>query len=212
MQVPEIDLEAAAAHLEAEDAVFMDVRDKGSFAAAHVPGAVNVSDSDIQEFLDTRDKARKVIVYCYHGNMSLGGAAYLMQNGFLDVASLRGTLVIRLPERVAALRFGRAELGAEVEAPGLSVRIAELGRDRFTLRASEGGDRVLGARAYNIFGDELWIPHSNVERRENGSVDLKLQVRGVPEKIELRYAEKLARAEYPFTLTKGDSQVALSAR
>ena len=71
---------------------------------------------------------------------------------------------------------------------------------------------MLGAHAYNAFGDELWVPHSSVERREDGSVDLKLQVRGQPEKIDLRYAKKLATAEYPFTLTKGDSRVAQSAR
>lgn len=90
MDIPEIDTDAAAAHLEAGDALFMDVRDGGSYAASHIPGALHVNDDTIAEFLEETDRAQKVIVYCYHGNASRGGTAYLLSNGFTDVASMSG--------------------------------------------------------------------------------------------------------------------------
>lgn len=90
MNIPEIDVEAAAALLEAGDAVFMDVRDGATFAAAHIPGAQHVSDATIEEFLEETPKDAKIIVYCYHGNASRGGTAYLLDKGFADVASMSG--------------------------------------------------------------------------------------------------------------------------
>jgi hypothetical protein len=129
-----------------------------------------------------------------------------------EVEGLHGSLSIRLPQSVGSRRFDDTGLGSLLEAPGISVRLVELGRDRFTLRASRGSERVLGARAFNGFGEELWVPHSNIERRQDGSVDLQFQVKGVPEAIELRYATELAHAEYPFTLAKGRNQLAQRTR
>jgi thiosulfate sulfurtransferase len=90
MDIPEIDVESAAAHLEEGEAVFLDVRDGGSFAAAHVPGACHADDSTIADFLEETERSQKVIVYCYHGNASRGGTAYLLGQGFTDVASMSG--------------------------------------------------------------------------------------------------------------------------
>ncbi len=36
----------------------------------------------------TREKS--IVVYCYHGNSSLGATAYLIENGFKNVASMSG--------------------------------------------------------------------------------------------------------------------------
>jgi thiosulfate sulfurtransferase len=49
-----------------------------------------VGDLTIHEFMEKTDKQQKIIVYCYHGNMSLGGAEYLLENGFEDVCSMSG--------------------------------------------------------------------------------------------------------------------------
>ncbi len=125
-----------------------------------------------------------------------------------DVASLHGSVLIRLPERVSTRRLASAELGAGVEAPGLSVQLVELARDSFTLRASRGAERVLGARAFNGFGEELWIPHRGIERGGDGTLAMQFQVKGVPVQIELRYAETLMRAEYPFVLAKNGQKLA----
>jgi thiosulfate sulfurtransferase len=49
-----------------------------------------LSDANIEKFVAQTDKAKPVVVYCYHGHTSLGGAAYLMDQGFTEVYSLIG--------------------------------------------------------------------------------------------------------------------------
>jgi thiosulfate sulfurtransferase len=88
--IVEVDCDEALALLEADAATFIDVRDGSSYAYAHVPGALHVGDHNIGEFVASADKDRTVVVYCYHGNSSLGGAAYLTEHGFADARSMAG--------------------------------------------------------------------------------------------------------------------------
>jgi thiosulfate sulfurtransferase len=88
--IPEIQLDDAKKKLEEKNCLFVDVRDAGSYRAGHIPGAVHLHDGNVQEFVAGADKEREVIVYCYHGNSSLGAAAYFLENGFKNVASMRG--------------------------------------------------------------------------------------------------------------------------
>lgn len=90
MDIPEIDTDDAAALVGTEGTVFLDVRDEASHRASHIPGAVHASDATIRDFLDDTDRGAKVVVYCYHGNSSRGGTAFLLEQGFTDVASMRG--------------------------------------------------------------------------------------------------------------------------
>lgn len=89
-QIREIDIHGARARLDAGDAVFVDIRDAGSFDRAHIDGATHLSDDNAQSFVAETDKDAMVIVYCYHGNSSLMGADFLMQSGFRDVYSMTG--------------------------------------------------------------------------------------------------------------------------
>jgi len=90
MDIPEITAADAATRLAAGGTLFMDVRDGGSYAASHIPGALHVDDASIEAFLEETGRAQPVVVYCYHGHASRGGAAYLMQHGFTQVWSLEG--------------------------------------------------------------------------------------------------------------------------
>ena len=56
MDIVEVDPDTAARHLQASDALFMDVRDSASFEASHIPGAVHVGDGTIREFLEQTDR------------------------------------------------------------------------------------------------------------------------------------------------------------
>jgi thiosulfate sulfurtransferase len=89
-EVKELSVDEALERLEAESALFIDVRDTGSYRRGHVPGASHIGDHNIEAFVRDTDKQRAVIVYCYHGNSSIGGAAYLQENGFAEVYSMRG--------------------------------------------------------------------------------------------------------------------------
>ena len=89
-EIPEIQIGEAKEKLNRQECVFVDIRDPASYQAGHVPGAVHLNDGNVQEFIGSADKEREVIVYCYHGNSSLGAVAYFLENGFKNVASMSG--------------------------------------------------------------------------------------------------------------------------
>ena len=88
--IPEIDIQAAKDHHTAGTATFIDVRDPGAYQASHIPGALHVTDANIQEFVNDADKTQTVIVNCYMGNSSLGATQYLLEQGFSEVFSMKG--------------------------------------------------------------------------------------------------------------------------
>jgi thiosulfate sulfurtransferase len=90
MEIPQIQIQDAKQKLDQKQCLFVDIRDPGSYRQAHIPGAIHLHDGNVQEFLQNSDKGKGVIVYCYHGNSSLGATAFLIENGFKDVASMSG--------------------------------------------------------------------------------------------------------------------------
>ncbi|MCB1307695.1 MAG: thiosulfate sulfurtransferase GlpE [Leptospiraceae bacterium] len=90
MNVKEISPQDAKRLLETDKAVFVDIRDPGSYEANHVDGAVHLTDANVEEYLSKADREKTHIVYCYHGFSSVGGAAFLMEQGFKDVYSMVG--------------------------------------------------------------------------------------------------------------------------
>lgn len=90
MEIPQIQIDEAKKKFDRQDCTFVDIRDPGSYRAARIPGAVHLHDGNVQEFIRSADKDREVIVYCYHGNSSLGAAAYFLENGFKNIASMSG--------------------------------------------------------------------------------------------------------------------------
>lgn len=68
----------------------VDVRDEQSFVAGHIEGALHLDNTSVQEFLLHSDPDRPLLVYCYHGNMSQGAAAYFAEQGFAEAYSLDG--------------------------------------------------------------------------------------------------------------------------
>jgi thiosulfate sulfurtransferase len=90
MEIRQIQIHDAKQKLDERASLFVDVRDPGSYRTAHIPGAVHLHDGNVQEFLQSMEKEQPVVVYCYHGNSSLGATAFLIENGFTDVASMSG--------------------------------------------------------------------------------------------------------------------------
>lgn len=90
MEIPQIQIHDAKEKLDEKKCLFVDIRDPASYRQAHIPGAIHLHDGNVQEFLQNTEKAEAVIVYCYHGNSSLGATAFLIENGFTNVASMSG--------------------------------------------------------------------------------------------------------------------------
>ncbi len=68
----------------------IDTRDGQSFAAGHIPLAENLSNENVNEYINKTDKNLPVVVCCYHGNSSQGAAQFLFEQGFQQAYSLDG--------------------------------------------------------------------------------------------------------------------------
>ncbi len=71
-------------------AAVVDVREPEEFNGGHVPGALNLPQADLATRLDELPRERPVFVICQGGFRSLRAAQFLVQRGFLDVASVKG--------------------------------------------------------------------------------------------------------------------------
>jgi thiosulfate sulfurtransferase len=86
----ELDPHKAQEMVEEGSVNVIDIRDPGSYSAGHIPSAVSLNDTNVKEFIESTDKEKPLIVYCYHGSSSRGAAEYLSQNGFKEVYSMTG--------------------------------------------------------------------------------------------------------------------------
>ena len=86
----ELDPHKAQEMIEEVSVNVIDIRDPGSYSAGHIPSAVSLNDTNVKEFIESTDKEKPLIVYCYHGISSRGAAEYLSQNGFKEVYSMTG--------------------------------------------------------------------------------------------------------------------------
>ena len=73
-----------------DQATVIDVRDRQSYSMGHIENAVQVSDDNIQQFIDGTNKSTPLIIYCYRGNSSQDAAEYLSKKGLMDVYSMDG--------------------------------------------------------------------------------------------------------------------------
>lgn len=85
-----ISVEEAHSLITDAAAQIADIRDEISYEAAHITGAIHLSNSNLQDFIEHCDPQRCTVVYCYHGISSQSAAAYLCEKGFCEVYSLDG--------------------------------------------------------------------------------------------------------------------------
>ena len=63
-EIPRVSIEEAKAAVDEGSAVVLDVRDAGSFAASHMPGAINIPTGELSSRLGELDKSEWIITYC----------------------------------------------------------------------------------------------------------------------------------------------------
>ncbi len=86
----EIDTHKVKEMLEQKNVNVVDIRDPASYSSGHIPTAVSVNDSNVQQFTQDTDKDKPLVVCCYHGISSQGAAAYFAEQGFKEVYSMAG--------------------------------------------------------------------------------------------------------------------------
>ena len=85
-----IDVNEAQELIKNNKVTIADIRDTGSYQEGNIPDSINLTDQNINEFMDTADRSAHLLVYCYHGNNSISAAEYFSKNGFTSVFSLDG--------------------------------------------------------------------------------------------------------------------------
>lgn len=68
----------------------VDIRDDQAYGQGHIGDAIHLHNSNLQEFLEQADPELPLLVYCYHGHMSQGAAAFFAEHGFSETYSLDG--------------------------------------------------------------------------------------------------------------------------
>ena len=76
--------------INAGNAVSLDIRDRDSYLQEHIPNAIHLTEDNIEELKKNTELDENIIIYCYHGNNSLGAAEYFSNMGYQNIYSLNG--------------------------------------------------------------------------------------------------------------------------
>jgi rhodanese-related sulfurtransferase len=86
--VPEVDVDTLEGR--APESFLLDVREPQEYAEGHVPGAINLPQSDLASRLKELPRDRPIFVICRSGVRSMRAAQFLKQVGFADVINVQG--------------------------------------------------------------------------------------------------------------------------
>ena len=68
----------------------LDIRDEESFSQGHIPNAINLSNNNIDEFINNSDHEHNILIYCYKGISSQSVAQHFCDLGYKNIFSLEG--------------------------------------------------------------------------------------------------------------------------
>lgn len=86
----EINPAEAKAKLEAGHIKLLDVREPSEWAQTRIEGSLHIPMGDVAARIQELDPDEHIVVVCHHGVRSLSVTAWLRQQGFETVQSLRG--------------------------------------------------------------------------------------------------------------------------
>lgn len=84
-----ITVETLSQYANHHDVVLIDVRDRQSFDAHHLPKARHLLPEDLVRYLDELDRQKQYVIICYHGIMAISLADFMQEQGFFACV-LRG--------------------------------------------------------------------------------------------------------------------------
>lgn len=89
-QIQQMTVQQLQDRLEEGPVTILDIRDEMSFSAGHIPNAIPLSRTSVEQCLKQFEKDKPLVVCCYHGISSIEAAMFFSQQGFTDVYSLMG--------------------------------------------------------------------------------------------------------------------------
>jgi len=82
--------EAANLRENAENVIFLDVREDVELAICRIEGALHIPMGQIPQRIEALPKDDKMIVFCHHGMRSLNVVQYLEARGFQNAINMSG--------------------------------------------------------------------------------------------------------------------------
>lgn len=62
--------------------MIVDIRDNSSYGYGHLPEAINIPSEELVDRVSELNSAKKIVVYCMKGEISVDAANYLCEQGF----------------------------------------------------------------------------------------------------------------------------------
>ena len=90
MSYKDLQVEQLESFLQQPNVIVIDIRDRYSYNAGHLPGAKNITGPTMSNLIQQRKNQPPVLVYCYHGNSSRDMAGIISRFGFSNVNHLVG--------------------------------------------------------------------------------------------------------------------------
>jgi len=87
------ELAAASANVTAPNMVVLDVREPHEFAEGHVPGAILLPLSSLEQRIDEVPEGDPIYVICRSGNRSQEASEILVENGVKNVVNVDGGML-----------------------------------------------------------------------------------------------------------------------
>ena len=73
-----------------DSSVLLDVRETDEYKSGHIPGAVNLPLSTLNQAELPWDKSTELLVYCLAGTRSRKAVSFLQSQGFINVKNIGG--------------------------------------------------------------------------------------------------------------------------
>lgn len=125
-----------------------------------------------------------------------------------DVKRVQGSMVLSIPARVHEVRFREGDFVVGRNVGQVSITITSIENSRVSYSWGGPGNRYIGIRAYNKYGQELATKGGSqpspdeVYEGENGRYPLSYQFSGKIETVAFLVAEGFTSHTYPFDLTR----------
>jgi hydroxyacylglutathione hydrolase len=91
VQTEQIEIDEMKRRLQSGNAILLDVRSAGEFAAGHIDGAYHITHTAVRTKIGELPKDRQILVVCQLGERSASATSYLESAGYA-VAYVRGGL------------------------------------------------------------------------------------------------------------------------
>jgi hypothetical protein len=118
-----------------------------------------------------------------------------------ELRSLSGSLDVRLPLKIEALRLDDLSVGQSAERQDFTVAVAARSRRSLTFQAKQGGDRVVYIRLLDAAGKAVAFMGPQITERPDGSTRFELSPLNPPARAEIVLASEIESRSLPFAFT-----------